>query len=137
MFEELKTFLVDELRVNPDDVTMEAELTTDLGINSLELADLVYLCEEKFNIVIDDEELHNFNTVGDIVSAWRLPTVAAEYLGKIQSVGESRKMSDLLDRCHPFLHQRTGILYAYRIDVLSHADIHPCLEDGTEILFIV
>ncbi len=67
MFEELKKFLVDELRVNPDDVTMEAELTTDLGINSLELADLVYLCEEKFNIVIDDEELHNFNTVGDIV----------------------------------------------------------------------
>jgi len=67
MFEDLKKFLVDELRVNPDDVTPEAELANDLGINSLELADLVYLCEEKFNIVIDDEELHNFTTVGDIV----------------------------------------------------------------------
>lgn len=67
MFEDLKQFLVDELRVNPDDVTPEAELANDLGINSLELADLVYLCEEKFNIVIDDEELHNFTTVGDIV----------------------------------------------------------------------
>ncbi len=68
MFEELKTFLVDELRVSPEDVTMEADLTRDLSINSLELADLVYLCEEKFNIVIDDEELHNFHTVGDIVN---------------------------------------------------------------------
>ena len=67
MFENLKKFLVEELRVNPDDVTMEAELAGDLGINSLELADLVYLCEERFNIVIDDEELHNFNTVGDVV----------------------------------------------------------------------
>ena len=67
MFEDLKTFLVEELRVNADDVTMEAELAADLGINSLELADLVYLCEERFNIVIDDEELHNFNTVGDVV----------------------------------------------------------------------
>ena len=67
MFEDLKTFLVEELRVNADDVTMEAELSDDLGINSLELADLVYLCEERFNIVIDDEELHNFNTVGDVV----------------------------------------------------------------------
>lgn len=67
MFEDLKTFLVEELRVNADDVTMEAELSADLGINSLELADLVYLCEERFNIVIDDEELHNFNTVGDVV----------------------------------------------------------------------
>ncbi|MBQ7314599.1 MAG: acyl carrier protein [Clostridia bacterium] len=67
MFEDLKKFLVEELRVNPDDVTLEAELANDLGVNSLELADLVYLCEEKFNIVIDDEELHNFTTVGDIV----------------------------------------------------------------------
>ena len=68
MFESLKQFLVDELRVNPDDITMEAELAADLGINSLELADLVYLCEERFNVVIDDEELHNFNTVGDVVN---------------------------------------------------------------------
>ena len=67
MFENLKQFLVDELRVNPDDVTMEAELAADLGINSLELADLVYLCEERFNVVIDDEDLHNFTTVGDVV----------------------------------------------------------------------
>ena len=67
MFENVKQFLVEELRLNPDDVTMEAELSGDLGVNSLELADLVYLCEEKFNIIIDDEDLHNFTTVGDIV----------------------------------------------------------------------
>ena len=67
MFETLKKFLVEELHVKADDVTMEAELSGDLGINSLELADLVYLCEEKFNVVIEDEDLHNFITVGDVV----------------------------------------------------------------------
>ena len=67
MFDTLKQFLVDELRVNESDITMEAELSGDLGINSLELADLVYLCEEKFGVEINDEELHNFNTVGDVV----------------------------------------------------------------------
>ena len=67
MFEELKKFLIEELRVDEDKITMEASLSSDLGVNSLELADLVYLCEEKFDIVIDDEDLHNFNTVGDIV----------------------------------------------------------------------
>ena len=67
MFENLKKFLVDELHVKAEDVTMESELAGDLGINSLELADLVYLCEEKFNVVIDDEDLHNFTTVGDVV----------------------------------------------------------------------
>lgn len=68
MFENVKQFLVDELRVNADEVTMEAELSGDLGINSLELAELVLACEEKFNVVIDDEELHHFNTVGDVVN---------------------------------------------------------------------
>ena len=67
MFENLKKFLVEELRVKAEDITMEAELAGDLGINSLELADLVYLCEEKFNVVIDDDELNNFVTVGDVV----------------------------------------------------------------------
>ena len=40
----------------------------DLGINSLELADLILLCEDKFNVVIDDEEIRNFSTVGDVVT---------------------------------------------------------------------
>ena len=67
MFETLKNFMVEELNVNADDVTMEAELTGDLGINSLELADLVYACEEKFGVEIDDDDLRNFVTVGDVV----------------------------------------------------------------------
>ena len=68
MFEELKKFFVEEARVDPDAVTMEAELSADLGINSLELAELVLACEEKFNVVIDDDDLHHFSTVGDIVT---------------------------------------------------------------------
>ena len=68
MFENVKQFLVEELRVKPEDVTMEAELAGDLGINSLELAELVLACEEKFNVVIEDEDLHHFSTVGDVVS---------------------------------------------------------------------
>ena len=67
MFENVKQFLVDELRVKAEDVTMEAELSGDLGINSLELAELVLACEEKFNVVIEDDDLQQFNTVGDVV----------------------------------------------------------------------
>ena len=68
MFETLKSFMAEELNVNADSITMEAELSGDLGINSLELADLVYACEEKFNVVIEDEDLHSFITVGDVVN---------------------------------------------------------------------
>ena len=68
MFEDLKKFLVDEMNIDEANISMEAELSGDLGINSLELADLVYLCEEKFSVEIADEDLHNFVTVGDVVN---------------------------------------------------------------------
>lgn len=68
MFEKLKNLFVEELQIDAADITMEAELIKDLGINSIELADLVMLCEEKFDIEIDDEDIHKFVTVGDVVN---------------------------------------------------------------------
>ncbi len=67
MFEKLKQLLVDELSIDEGDITMEAELSGDLGINSIELADLVMLCEDRFGIEINDEDLHKLVTVGDVV----------------------------------------------------------------------
>ncbi|MBQ7599686.1 MAG: acyl carrier protein [Clostridia bacterium] len=69
MFEKVKELLVEELDINADDITPEAELVNDLGINSLELADLVLQCEDKFEIEITDEVINSFVTVGDVVSA--------------------------------------------------------------------
>ena len=68
MFEKIKTILIDELNVKAEDITLDAELSSDLGINSLELADLTLLCEEKFGITIDDDDVHTFITVGDVVT---------------------------------------------------------------------
>ncbi len=68
MFETLKNLLVEELQLDPDEITLEAELTNDLGINSIELAELVMLCEDKFDLEMDDDDLHKFITVGDVVT---------------------------------------------------------------------
>ena len=68
MFEKLKNLFVEDLQFDEADITMDAELIKDLGINSIELADLVMLCEEKFDIEIDDEDIHKFVTVGDVVN---------------------------------------------------------------------
>lgn len=67
MFDKVKALLVEELSINAEDITMEAELENDLGVNSLELADLVFLCEEKFNIQIDDDNIKDLITVCDVV----------------------------------------------------------------------
>lgn len=68
MFEQVKDLLVKEFSVSADEVTMDAELVSDLGINSLELADLVLRCEEEFNTEISDDDIHGFITVGDVVN---------------------------------------------------------------------
>ncbi|MBE6621578.1 MAG: acyl carrier protein [Ruminococcaceae bacterium] len=68
MFEKVKEMLANDLQINPDDIKLEAELINDLGINSLELADLILLCEEKFGIEVKDDDIHKFITVGDVVT---------------------------------------------------------------------
>ena len=68
MYDKFVSLLVEELQIDPAEITMEAELSNDLGINSIELADLVMICEEQFDLVIEDEDLHGFITVGDVVN---------------------------------------------------------------------
>jgi acyl carrier protein len=68
MYKKLKLLLVEELQIDEADITPEAKLSTDLGINSIELADLVMLCEDKFGIEIKDDDIHNFVTVNDVVN---------------------------------------------------------------------
>ncbi len=68
MLSKLRDLLAEEMDINPDLVVPEAELMNDLGFNSLELADLVVLCEEKFNIIFDESVLPTLLTVGDVVA---------------------------------------------------------------------
>ena len=68
MFETLKSILVDELQLDPNDIKMESELANDLGVNSIELADLIMICEEQFNLEIQDEDIHKFVTIADVVA---------------------------------------------------------------------
>jgi acyl carrier protein len=68
MFEKIKAILVDELQIKESDITPEAELVNDLGINSLELADLIMVFEEQFDIEIPENDIRKFLTVNDIVN---------------------------------------------------------------------
>ena len=67
MFDKVKKILVDELQLDEGEITLDAELSKDLGINSIELADLVMMCEEQFGIEISEEAANEFVTVGDVV----------------------------------------------------------------------
>ncbi len=67
MFDKVKQILMDELQLDESEITLDAELSKDLGINSIELADLVMMCEEQFSIEISEDAANEFVTVGDVV----------------------------------------------------------------------
>ena len=66
VYDRIKDVLVSKLQLNENEITPDSELVNDLGINSLELADLVMECEEEFDIEIDDNSIRGFVTVGDV-----------------------------------------------------------------------
>ena len=67
MFEELKTILDEQLHLNGMEITPESRIKEDLGADSLDVLQMLMTIEEEKGIVIPDEELATFETVGDIL----------------------------------------------------------------------
>ena len=68
MYEEVKTILARQLRIAPERVTLEAQIKKDLGADSVDILQLLMRLEDDYGIVIPDQELAKFETVGDVVT---------------------------------------------------------------------
>lgn len=68
IMEQITEILVETFSLEADEVTADARLEADLGINSLELAELALRCDEEFDVEIDDEDIHRLITVGDVAN---------------------------------------------------------------------
>jgi acyl carrier protein len=66
-FERIRNIIVDQLGVDPNDVTMEANFRDDLEADSLDLVELIMAFEEEFGGEISDEEAQTIASVGDAV----------------------------------------------------------------------
>jgi acyl carrier protein len=66
-FERVKKVAVAQLSVSPDEVTLEASFTKDLGADSLDTVELVMALEEEFGMEIPDEDAEKITTVGEAV----------------------------------------------------------------------
>ena len=67
MFEKLKKILIDQLNVSEDKITMEANIVEDLEADSLSVMQIIMELEEEFGLTVEDEDVNNLRTVGDIV----------------------------------------------------------------------
>ena len=54
--------------IDPSGITLEAQFSDDLGFDSLTMVDVVVAAEDRFGLVIPDDDWARFVTVGDAVA---------------------------------------------------------------------
>ena len=67
ILDKVKEIIVDQLGVDPNEVTSEAHFIEDLGADSLDTVELVMAFEDEFKIEIPDEDAEKISTVGTAV----------------------------------------------------------------------
>ena len=67
IFEKVKVALAEELNVEPEKITPEADVVVDLGADSLDVVQLIMRLEDEFGMQIPDEDMASFKTVDSIV----------------------------------------------------------------------
>ncbi|WP_158290328.1 acyl carrier protein [Mycoplasma nasistruthionis] len=67
--EERKLIIINELkRLSKKTNISEDDIIRDLGVDSLDLAELLFEAEERFGVSISDDQLRDVKTVKDIIS---------------------------------------------------------------------
>lgn len=67
VFDKIKAIIVDQLNIDPEEVTLDVSITKDLEADSLDAVEIIMGIEDEYGIEIPDEEAEGFQTIGDIV----------------------------------------------------------------------
>ena len=67
VFEKLKDIILDQLDVDEDEITMDADFIDDLQADSLDITLLMKTISEEFDIAVEDDMVDKISTVGDAV----------------------------------------------------------------------
>ena len=68
VFDKVKEIIVNELNVDAEKVTPQANLKEDLGADSIDAVEVIMSLEDEFNVTISDDAAQNIKTVQDLVN---------------------------------------------------------------------
>lgn len=66
-FDRVQAIIIEQLEVDPSQVTMDARFREELEADSLDLVELIMAFEEEFGGNISDEDAEQISTVGNAV----------------------------------------------------------------------
>ena len=68
VFEKIRDIIVEQLQVDEDEITLEANLMKDLSADSLDAVEIIMAIEDEYGFEIPDEEAEKMQTVQDLVN---------------------------------------------------------------------
>ena len=68
MLQELIDIICEYVEVEPEEITPDANLRTDIGATSFDLMNIAQAVEEKYGVSVPDSAIPKIKTVGDIIS---------------------------------------------------------------------
>jgi|TARA_Y100000994_G_scaffold84565_1_gene69786 acyl carrier protein len=75
--EQVNAILINEFELSAEDLTPDADLREDLGLDSLDAVDLANKLEEQKDIQIEARALAELNTLGDVYALVKALTAKA------------------------------------------------------------
>lgn len=66
VYDKVRELLASQFETDIDKISEATDIPGDLGADSLDLVEMIMMLEEEFGIVITDESIYNYKTVGEI-----------------------------------------------------------------------
>jgi len=64
----IRQILVNRLGLPAEDITLDARLQEDLGVDSLDAVEMAIAIERQFDVGLSDDQVASLKTVGDMVA---------------------------------------------------------------------
>ncbi len=66
--QEFKKLINEKLSINTDNITLDTDITSDIGIDSIDVMEIIMAIESKYEIRFDDEKIKDLKKVSDVLA---------------------------------------------------------------------
>lgn len=68
VLDKIKSILSSQFGIDEDQISENTDVVNDLGADSLDVVEMMMSVEDEFGLMIEDEEIAEMKTVGDVVN---------------------------------------------------------------------
>lgn len=67
MLETFRNIICNYIDIDPEDITEDSKLRSDIGLNSFDMVNVAVDLESKYGVKIDSKEFSGLKTIGDLM----------------------------------------------------------------------